>query len=73
MTWYLLYFFFNYTDKDLDITDLATVLNVFKESQFHNSNWRFLGLELGILDSTLDSIDANNLKDVDKCLLQSEA
>ena len=39
-----------------------------RECKFHNRNWHDLGLKLKLFPNTLDNIEANNPRDVSKCL-----
>ena len=52
----------------LNICDLDAILTDLKEGLYYNSNWRDLGLKLGLYDTTLRSIESANSSQVDECL-----
>ena len=41
----------------LDISDLDVIMKILKESFFSTTNWKSLGLSLGLYITTLDGID----------------
>ena len=52
----------------LDITWLHEVRKSLKEEQFFDTEWKNLGLKLGLYASTLSTIDYNNPRDASGCL-----
>ena len=54
----------------VDINDLDDVLQLLKKCDFPDSKWMELGLKLGLKKNTLDTIEANNPRDVSRCLIE---
>ena len=54
----------------IDITHLDEVLELLKSSRFLECNWMILGLNLGLIKDTLDTIEARHGTDVTRCLLE---
>ena len=46
------------------------VLTKLRKADYYNANWRELGLKLGLRARTLDVIDHDNPRDVDRCLAE---
>uniref|UniRef100_A0A1X7TPL0 Death domain-containing protein n=1 Tax=Amphimedon queenslandica TaxID=400682 RepID=A0A1X7TPL0_AMPQE len=59
------------TDKLLDIRDLATVLQeLTSNQQFDYTDWKFLGLYLGLYERTIKAIEVNCRGQVKDCLME---
>ena len=52
----------------IDISKLKDVLDALHRHHFKNTNWFLLGLNLGLLDPTLDDIKQNNNDQAAPCL-----
>ena len=60
----------SFTSIALGITNLDEVVKLLKTSHFLERNWLNLGLELGLLKNTLDTVEAQHGTDVARCLLE---
>ena len=54
----------------VDITQLDEIQEALRTSHFSPPNWFPLGLSLGILKPTLDTIEAEHRNNVSRCLLE---
>ena len=52
------------------LEQLIDVLNLLKRCGFPQRRWKGLGLTLGLLKNTLDTIERNHPGDVSRCLLE---
>ena len=64
--------FFHFIDSGfsqaLDVCHLDDILTDLKEGYYYSSNWKELGLKLGLYDNTLSAIESSSSSDVDDCL-----
>ena len=54
----------------VDITRLVDVQDLLKNRHFLERNWLTLGLQLGLLKNTLETVEAKYGTDVSRCLLE---
>ena len=61
-------FLFILANDSLNIKSLQVVKKALKDSNFHDCNWIDLGDALGLLPTTLSTIEANHKNDAHRCL-----
>ena len=52
----------------LDVERLVDIIDILEKCSFPESRWDELGLRLGLLKTTLDTIERNHPGDVSRCL-----
>ena len=58
----------NYLAHLTDIRDLDEITDVLRRHDFPNVQWRQLGLRLGVICNTLDTIEMVHSRDIQRCL-----
>ena len=53
-----------------DIDNLDEVQELLETSRFSEQNWLNLGLKLGLLKNTLETIEAKHRPDINRCLVE---